>query len=101
MAQVSHTSSSATPIGRTGTGTMPCGIVTSNVTPIAAYAIRSGGWRQAAVGGSAELGSVFLVNRLAFRFDAPQPGEVVVFDRPADAPVADDRLVKRIVAMSG
>ena len=48
-----------------------------------------------------EIGDRFLVNRLAFRFDAPQAGDVVVFDRPADAPVADDRLVKRIVATSG
>ncbi len=48
-----------------------------------------------------QVGERFAVNRLAYRFDAPAHREVVVFERPASAPVADDLLVKRIVALGG
>jgi len=48
-----------------------------------------------------EIGDRFVVNKLGYKLSDPSPGDIVVFDRPEDAPVQDDRLVKRVVATGG
>lgn len=42
-----------------------------------------------------------LVDKLSYRFRDPQRGEVVVFDRPANLSVAEDRLIKRVIGLPG
>ena len=42
-----------------------------------------------------------LVDKLSYRFRDPQRGEVVVFDRPADLAVPEDRLIKRVIGLPG
>jgi len=48
-----------------------------------------------------EIGDRFIVNKLGYKLSDPSMGDIVVFDRPANATVQDDRLVKRIVAVGG
>ena len=48
-----------------------------------------------------QVGERFLVNRLALTLEAAQSGDVVVFNRPPDADVIDEVLVKRVVAIEG
>ncbi|MCW2605160.1 MAG: signal peptidase [Pseudonocardiales bacterium] len=42
-----------------------------------------------------------LVDKLSYRFRSPARGEVVVFDRPANLSVAEDRLIKRVIGLPG
>ena len=48
-----------------------------------------------------QIGERFLVNKLAYSFDSPSPGDLIVFETPAGVPVEHERLVKRIVAIEG
>lgn len=42
-----------------------------------------------------------LVDKLSYRFRSPERGEVVVFDRPANLAVPEDRLIKRVIGLAG
>jgi signal peptidase I len=42
-----------------------------------------------------------LVDKLSYRFRSPERGEVVVFDRPANLSVPENRLIKRVIGLPG
>lgn len=42
-----------------------------------------------------------LVDKLSYRFRSPQRGEVVVFTRPPNLSVTEDRLIKRVIGLPG
>lgn len=42
-----------------------------------------------------------LVDKLTYRFRDPQRGEVVVFERPPQLEVPEDRLIKRVIGLPG
>jgi len=44
------------------------------------------------------VGTHYLVNRLAYRFHAPQRGDIILFTSPVDG---DTGLIKRVVAVPG
>lgn len=66
-----------------------------------AFAIESFRVPSESMSPTVEIGDRFVVNKLGYKLSDPSTGDIVVFDRPQDAQVADDRLVKRIVAVGG
>jgi signal peptidase I len=42
-----------------------------------------------------------LVDKMTYRFRSPERGEVVVFNRPKDLAVPEDRLIKRVIGLPG
>ena len=70
-------------------------------TSVRAFAMESFAVPSESMNPTVEVGERFLVNKVAYWFSDIETGDVVVFKRPQDAPVADQELVKRVVAVAG